>query len=105
MTDVYSNPAAYGVKLVGTIDLGDYDWAMLGVFQRESDGAILWATDQGCSCWGFLDGEGVESLDPLPDDYAHRWRKWYRDNKQHWNDERDALESLIRKVETLRRAQ
>lgn len=104
MSGIYYDPSKYGVKLLGYVDLGSYDWSALGVFQREADGAILWATDSGCSCYGFLDGEGIDALFPLRSNFADEWRKWYREQSSSYgefSDERDALEKLIREVKQI----
>jgi hypothetical protein len=101
MSDIYYAPEEHGVTLLGYVDLGQYEWCALGVFQRDSDGAILYATDSGCSCYGFLDGEGVDALTPLGAGYAEEWRRWYRENAANYgefSDERDALEKLVRQV-------
>jgi len=101
VSGIYYNPEEYGVRLVGSVDLGSYDWCGLYVFQREADGALLWGTDSGCSCYGPFDNEGAEALESVPVGYGTKWRAWYRDNARSYGEfdsERDALEKLIGKV-------
>ena len=98
---VYGRPEEYGLKIIGSVDLGSWEWSKLAVFQREADGVILWATDSGCSCTYFLDGSDADGLSPLDAYYAETWRRWYRTNAEGYgsfSDERDALEKLIRDV-------
>lgn len=101
MSSVYGNPSEYGLRLIGSVDMGSYEWCKLAAFQRISDEVVVWANDSGCSCTYFLEGSDVEGLVPLSADYAAVWRKWYRDSTGTYggfSDERDALEKLIRDV-------
>lgn len=52
MTTIYYDPAHFGYELVGMLDQEDmsYEFHMLGLWQRISDGSLWWAEDWGCSC-------------------------------------------------------
>lgn len=50
-------------------DARGYDWSVLGVWSRNLDGTLWWASDSGCSChspWDNTDSlERLFNLDPL----------------------------------------
>ena len=52
MDDLYYNPEKFGYELVGELDEEDlcYEFHMLCVWKRVSDGRLFWAEDWGCSC-------------------------------------------------------
>ena len=78
-----------------------YDWSVVGIFRRKTDGVLFWATDSGCSCTSeWEDSEdyydfiplSTGSVDKLRDaacefadnvgerDKAHEWvAKWARE--------------------------
>lgn len=63
MSNVYNNPNAYGLTLVGEIELSesDYSFDILAVW-RNKEGYYL-GTDSGCSCpTPFEDYKSVEDL-------------------------------------------
>lgn len=52
MANIYYNPDEFGYELVGTLDDDSlsYEFHMIGVWRRLSDGMLFWAEDSGCSC-------------------------------------------------------
>jgi hypothetical protein len=44
----------------------DYDWAAFVVYRRDSDGAMFWAAEAGCSCDGPGENPGESDMRPLP---------------------------------------
>jgi len=71
MDSIYYDPAHFGYELVGMLDQDDlcYEFNMLGVWRRLSDGALFWAQDSGCSCPSpfedYTDPSGSTWLSPL----------------------------------------
>lgn len=68
-----------------------YDWSVLGVFKRDSDGQFFYGTDGGCSCSApFEDSYDPADLLPLHELYPFLMfaRKWARD-EQNWASETD----------------
>jgi hypothetical protein len=70
MTNIYSDPAAFGYELVGMIEREpDYDFNMLCVWRQLSDGRLFWAEDAGCSCPSpfedYTDPAGSEWISPI----------------------------------------
>ena len=105
--DVYSSPEKYGLTLLGTVDIGaDYEFDMLGVWQRKEDGALFYEYDSGCSCPSpFETVKSVESLQTMNDvsAFVSGARSWFRNAADsRWGNagtyEKAALERLIVKV-------
>jgi hypothetical protein len=105
--DVYSNPEKFGLSLLGSVDIaGDYEFDMVAVWQRNSDGALFFDYDSGCSCPSpFEEVKDVESLQPMSDvtAFVNGARSWFRNAQDSsWHSagsyEKSALERLIVKV-------
>lgn len=99
--NIYYHPEKHGLTLLGEVDTADsYEFCKLVVWRRDADGAMFWATDQGCSCPSpFEDCASVDQLDAIADVavFVREARAWLR----AWHasaDDRDALESIIRDV-------
>jgi hypothetical protein len=45
---------------------GEYDWEAFVVYRRDSDGAMFWAAEAGCSCDGPGENPGESDMRPLP---------------------------------------
>lgn len=54
MSDIYYEPANYGLETIGEIDWssGCYEFDLTVVWRRILDGAFVYAEDSGCSCPG-----------------------------------------------------
>lgn len=64
------NEERLGLKVLGELEQSepDYSFDTLCVWRRDSDGALFYATDRGCSCPSpFEDFETIESLTPIKD--------------------------------------
>ncbi len=72
---IYYNPEESGLKTVGEIDWSDgcYQFDLTVVWQRVSDGALLYGEDMGCSCPSPFEDMSVEDLTvtSLADFQAH----------------------------------
>lgn len=100
--NIYSSPEKFGMTVVGELDIAEsYEFCTLVVWQRDSDGAMFYDIDSGCSCPIPFEDAGVDTLTPITDGatFAAEARKWYRESYYSTDPgDRDALESLIRKV-------
>ena len=73
---IESDPAKFGLEILWSHDCGDsceFDTAI--IFRRKTDGALLWATDSGCSCPIPFEGQKAEELEPLSRDLVRLWFK------------------------------
>jgi len=61
---VYYNPEKFGLKTVAELNLSPpaYSFDLLVVWERLSDGQLLYGTDSGCSCPAPFEGQGVNDL-------------------------------------------
>lgn len=79
--NVHSHPEASGLKIVYEIDVADsYEFDMLLLLRREKDGALLIATDSGCSCpcpFEDVDPEKLEIATP------EAVREWFAENRKY----------------------
>ena len=57
--NIYSNPENFGLTLINEIDFssGSYEFDITAVWRRNSDGALVYADDAGCSCPGWFEGQ------------------------------------------------
>lgn len=55
-------------------DDGDYNWHIVGVFQRNADGKLFWSSDSGCSCYGPWECITEEEIEPLTPSTWMRFR-------------------------------
>lgn len=62
--NVYYDPQKFGLSTVGEIEWAepDYSFDLTVVWQRDSDGHVFYASDNGCSCPTPFDGLGVDDL-------------------------------------------
>lgn len=63
----YYHPENRGLEIVAELELlGHYEFDTTVVWRRLSDGALLWASDSGCSCpvpfEGYTDDGSLERL-------------------------------------------
>jgi hypothetical protein len=48
--NIYHDPEAFGLEVVGDVDVaGNWEFDMFVVW-KDSDGVLYWAEDSGCSC-------------------------------------------------------
>lgn len=102
MSGPYYSPEDFGLVMVGDVeaDLG-YEFDMFVVWQRESDGALFWDTDSGCSCPSpFGDVASVDDLTHITNlaEFNRKARAWVRGGYDSRHAQRDAMERLIQKV-------
>ncbi len=103
---LYYSPERHGARLVGSVDtIGGWEFNMLAVFQRESDGALFYDTDSGCSCRSPFEDSEWDNMEAIRTGswFAGRARKWLRDSYGASADDRDAIEKLIVKVRQILR--
>ena len=51
MKNIYYNPEAFGLQIIGDVDVADsYEFDMLVVFKDTETNKLYYATDSGCSC-------------------------------------------------------
>lgn len=51
MKNIYYNPEAFGLQIIGDVDVaGSYEFDILVVFKDSRTNKIYYATDSGCSC-------------------------------------------------------
>lgn len=64
--DVYYQPEAFGLTLVAEVDFADsYEYDIAAVW-RDSNGALFFGTDSGCSCTTPFDScTDLSSLTPV----------------------------------------
>lgn len=67
MSNMYYSPEDHGLRTIGEINWssGSYEFDLLVVWQRESDGALLWGEDSGWSCPTPFEDIDVDDLTPL----------------------------------------
>ena len=71
-----SNEEFWGAhELVEDLVTEDYSWSAVGVFRRKSDGALFWATDSGCSCYGTWEQITEADLTPFRDSKLMEFRE------------------------------
>lgn len=51
--------------VLAKVEDNDYSWSAEAVLRRKTDGALFFATDSGCSCYGFGELINVSDLKPL----------------------------------------
>lgn len=72
--NVYNDPEKFGLEIVNEIGEYGYDWSLLVVWRRLSDGALFWDTDAGCSCnsgWS-----GVQNVSDLRELNSKTWSEF-----------------------------
>jgi hypothetical protein len=104
----YNTPEASGLKEVGHIDLGGgYEFDLLVLWVRESDGALLYGTDSGCSCPSPFEDQTVEGLTVLPpgecglDELDSAIKVWFAENSYRdiTYSDKDRLVTAAREVQ------
>lgn len=73
---IESDPEKFGLEILWSHDCGcSYGFDTAIIFKRKSDGALLWATDSGCSCPIPFEGQKAEDLQTLSRDLVRLWFK------------------------------
>lgn len=64
MSNFYTDPADFGLKLIGEIEWGDgcYSFDLTVVWRRDFDGKLVYAEDSGCSCPSPFEDQGIPDL-------------------------------------------
>ncbi|MET9959315.1 hypothetical protein ABZ128_09535 [Streptomyces sp. NPDC006326] len=105
MENIYYSPEKFGLEELGEVDTADsYEFCKFVAWHRPADGAVFWSTDSGCSCPTPFEGlESVDELERATDvaQFAKDARAWLRSSYDTSAADRDALESIIRKVRRL----
>lgn len=74
MTNIHSNPKEFGLTLIYEVDCGEaYEFDILALWRRESDGAILIGTDSGCSCPSPFEDQSVKDLEIATPEAINEW--------------------------------
>jgi hypothetical protein len=95
---MYYNPEEHGAEILGSVDtIGGYEFNMLALFRRSSDGALFFDTDSGCSCNSPFDGATFENMQHIRNAswFAGQARKWLRETYMPDASDRDGIERLI----------
>ncbi len=106
---VYYSPEEHGLEILGEVEEDpNYSFNKFVVWRRTSDGALFYATDQGCSCPSpFEDYTSVESLSAITKQAdktferdLQEWSKSYDGNMRSGvsQDELDNLTSKVREA-------
>lgn len=93
-----------GFTEIGRIYVSEsYEWSVLAVWVRDSDNALLWATDAGCSCNDAFDSP--PDLVPVDSGFALEGREWLR-TADGWRSVTNSLasqfEQLLRRIAGVR---
>lgn len=88
--DVYYQPEAFGLQVIGTLNNpeADYDFHMFAVWKHEETGKIYYASDAGCSCPSPF--EDYTSLDKLSEvismhDFIDDVKEYFESNARYAN--------------------
>lgn len=67
--NIYCEPEKFGLAIFEEIndDNASYSFDDFVIFKRLSDGALLWASDSGCSCPSPFESVGVDELTQIND--------------------------------------
>lgn len=57
------NPIAFDV--LAQVQDADYSWSAEAILRRQTDGALFFVTDGGCSCYSFGEYLTVADLTPI----------------------------------------
>jgi hypothetical protein len=101
VSGIYYSPESNGAEILGSVDtIGGYEFNMLAVFRRKSDGALFFESDSGCSCYSPFEGASFENMQHIRNAswFAGQARKWLRKSYEPSADDRDGIERLIRIV-------
>ena len=100
MNNVYYSPERFGLKVMWMVEAEpDYDFDMVVVWKRVSDGALFWAHDSGCSCPSpFEDYHGVDMLTPLSDGTFEELRRFVHDQRYQASEVMSFLDKVRRAV-------
>jgi hypothetical protein len=77
VNDPYGSPEQFGLTTIAELERsdGNYQFDLLVLWRRTSDGAVVWAEDSGCSCPSPFEDTGVEDLQVLN---SHTWPEFER---------------------------
>ena len=79
--NIYYDPEAFGLSVVGSIDFGyDYEFDKIVVWRDVETGDFCYAEDSGCSCPTPFESFGRYDLDPIhrPQDLIDVFDSVYR---------------------------
>ena len=64
MSDIYYNPKAYGLEVVGEVDSsdGNYQFNLFVVWHDPRQHDYVWGEDSGCSCPSPFENEDLGTL-------------------------------------------
>ena len=102
MSDLYYNPKAYGLEVVGEVDCSDgaYQFDLFVVWYDPKQDDYFWGADSGCSCPTPFEDEDLSTLargtakDVLTDLKA--WRQ--RAGEYFYSGSEGAYERLVTKL-------
>ena len=74
MSNVYSNPAEFGLELLWEADAGEaYEFDKIVIWRRLNSASLLIGTDSGCSCPCPFEDTNVSDLETATPEAVNEW--------------------------------
>lgn len=85
MSNIYYSPEAYGLTVVGEIEMDDGGYGFdTTVLWRNADGRLFWAHDAGCSCPSPFEDYNLSNVSTGT---LAEFRSFAKAQVENWRDE------------------